>query len=254
MTDDYPGRPIWLELFTADTETAGAFFAQLLGWTVQDTGEEYGGYALFLRDGEPVAGLMANTQGAPDAWTVYLETNNAADTVAMAKANGGQVVVDAMAVGDLGHMAVVTDPSGAVVGIWQPGRHTGFATTGEDGAPAWFEVLTTDYETGIHFYENVFGWDVHTLSDTEDLRYATLGKDAHARAGIMDATALLAEAGRTPYWASYLQVADTDATAARAVELGGSVVAAPEDTPYGRIATLGDPTGLPFNVMGPNRG
>jgi len=244
---EIPGRPIWIELFTPDPAAARAFYGELFGWTVQEGGPEYGGYTLFLREGAPVAGLMANTQEAPSAWSVYLESNNAADTVAMARANGGAVIVDAMPVGDLGHMAVVTDPGGAAVGIWQPLEHPGFAAVGEIDAPGWFEVLTSEYDAAVHFYENVFGWDTHTMSDTPGFRYTTLGKDEYAVAGIMAVDGV-------SRWSAYLMVADTDAALARAVELGGTAVDGPVDTPYGRLATVSDPNGIPFKVMGPNRG
>jgi predicted enzyme related to lactoylglutathione lyase len=247
MSDDFPGRPIWVELYTADTDAAKAFYGGLFGWTLQESGPEFGGYALFLRDGAPVAGLMQNAEEAPNAWSVYLESNNAADTTAMAAANGGQVLLDAMAVGDLGHMALVTDPGGAAVGIWQPGEHQGFAARGEVNAPGWFEVLSNDYDAVVPFYENVFGWDTHTMSDAPDFRYTTLGKDEHAVAGIMAVDG-------PSHWSAYLTVADTDDTVTRAVGLGGSVVEAATDTPYGRLATIADPGGVPFKVMGPNRG
>ncbi|MFC6345241.1 VOC family protein, partial [Nocardioides hankookensis] len=187
MMDEFPGRPIWIELFTHDPDTAIAFYGELLGWTVVDPGPEFGGYQLFQRDGAPVAGLMGNPEDAPGTWTVYLESNNAADTADMARANGGEVVAEPMAVGELGTMAVVTDPGGALVGIWEPGEHPGFAARGEVGAPGWFEVLSDDYDAAVPFYEAVFGWDTHTMSDTADFRYTTLGKDEHAVAGIMAA-------------------------------------------------------------------
>lgn len=247
MSDDFPGRPIWVELYTADTDAAKAFYNGLFGWTLQESGPEFGNYALFLRDGAPVAGLMRNTEEAPSAWSVYLESNNAEDTVAMAVANGGQVLADAMSVGDLGRMAVILDPAGAAVGIWQPGEHKGFAARGEVNAPGWFEVLSNDYDAVVPFYENVFGWDTHTMSDSPEFRYTTLGKDEHAVAGIM------AFDGPS-HWSAYLTVADTDDTVARAVDLGGSAVEAATDTPYGRLATIADPGGVPFKVMGPNRG
>ena len=160
---------------------------------------------------------MENTQEAPNAWSVYLESNSAEDTVAMAEANGGSVIVDAMPVGDLGQMAVITDPGGAAVGIWQPGEHSGFAVRGEVDAPGWFEVLSNDYDATVLFYENVFGWVTHTMSDSPDFRYTTLGKDEHALAGIMAADG-------PSEWSTYVAVADSDATVAQAVELGGSEV------------------------------
>jgi hypothetical protein len=248
MSDELPGRPIWIELYTTDTDAAREFYTGLFGWTVQESGPEYGGYALFLRDGAPVAGLMSNHQGGPDSWTVYLESNNAEDTVAMARENGGEVIVETMEVGDLGQMAVVTDAAGAAVGVWQPGEHPGFAVRGEIGAPAWFEVLSNDYERSVPFYEAVFGWDTHPMSDTPEFRYTTLGKGDHALAGILDATTQLA--GRPSHWSFYLEVDDTDATLTRARELGGSEVTAPEDSPYGRVATIADPAGVSFCVLG----
>ena len=85
------------------------------------------------------------------------------------------------------------------------------------------------------------------MSDTPEFRYTTLGKDEHALAGIMAADG-------PSHWNFYIEVADTDAAVARAVELGGTEVEAPEDTPYGRLATIADPSGVPFKVMGPNQG
>ena len=249
--NNVPGEPIWVDLFTTDTDAAKAFYGGLFGWTAVDSGAEFGGYITFERDGAQIAGCMKNDGSGPSVWSVYLETDDAAATVEMAKANGGQVIVAAMQVGDFGHMAVVTDPSGAAIGAWQPLEMPGFATRGEDRAPAWFELLTSDYDAVLPFYANVFGWDIHTMSDTPEFRYSTLGKDEHALAGIMDATAMLA--GRPSYWNFYVQVADTDAALAKAVELGGSQLMGPDDTPYGRLASIADPTGVPFMVMGPNR-
>jgi predicted enzyme related to lactoylglutathione lyase len=119
------------------------------------------------------------------------------------------------------------------------------------GAPAWFELLTTDYEGSVRFYENVFGWATFSRSDTDEFRYTTLGRDEDALAGIMDASAFLGDA--PPSWSVYFQVADSDETARQAEEAGGGIVMAPEDTPYGRLAELQDPAGARFKILGPNR-
>ncbi|GAW51135.1 MULTISPECIES: VOC family protein [unclassified Nocardioides] len=248
--NDVPGEPIWIELFTSDTEAATRFYGGLFGWTARGSGEEFGGYITFGRDGAPIAGCMKNDGTGVDGWNVYLESNNAADTVEMAKANGGQVLLEAMPVGDLGHMAMVTDPAGAAVGIWQPHSMTGISTRAGEGAPGWFEVLSSDYDAVIPFYENVFGWDTHTMADTPGFRYTTLGRDEDALAGIMDASGFLGD--RPSHWHFFIVVGDTEAAVARASELGGTQVTAPEETPYGRAATLADPSGVELLVMGPN--
>ncbi|NYD42784.1 VOC family protein [Nocardioides panaciterrulae] len=246
-----PGEPCWIELFTTDTDAAAAFYGRLFGWTATEPDEQYGGYRMFEREGRPVAGLMRKdaSMAGPSAWSVYLATDDAAATVRKARDAGAQVVVEPMQVGELGHMAMVVDPAGAAVGAWQALSFPGTVDRAVDGAPAWFEVLSKDYETSVRFYADVFGWDVQTMSDTPDFRYTTLGRDEHARAGIMDAAAMLGE--RPSRWQCYLQVADTDAAVERAVGAGGSVVVPPDDTPYGRPAVLLDPEGVPFALMGP---
>ena len=51
------------------------------------------------------------------------------------------------------------------------------------------------------------------------------------------------------FWRDYINVEDTDATATRVAELGGKVLAGPEDSPYGRIATVTDPEGATFQLQ-----
>lgn len=252
-TSKVPGAPCWVELFTRDTAAALAFYGELFGWTPEEGGPEYGGYIMFKLGDQPVAGCMRDdgTSGAAPAWSVYLETNDAEATAEMVKANGGEVYVEPMQVGELGHMAFGADPSGAAVGIWQPLEHEGFGVRGEVGSPTWFELHTVGYEQVIPFYENAFGWVTHTAADEPGFRYTTLGVDEDALAGIMDDSVF--DSAGPSYWTFYVQVADTDAALTRAVELGGSVQQEAEDSPYGRLATIADPTGIPFKVMGPNR-
>lgn len=246
------GAPCWVELFTSDPETTRAFYQDLFGWTCESAGEEYGGYFNFSKDGRRVAGGMANdgSTGAPDGWSIYLATDDAQAAADAATGNGGAVVVPPMQVLALGTMVVVTDPGGAAIGGWQPGEHTGFEVHGEPGTPSWFELHTRDYEASVAFYEKVFHWDVHTAGDTPDFRYTTHGEGEHQVAGIMDATAFH-PAGAPAEWSIYFGTEDTDATLARAAELGGSIVLPAEDTPYGRLAQAADPTGVRFKLVQP---
>jgi predicted enzyme related to lactoylglutathione lyase len=243
------GAPCWVDLFTSDPDKTRPFYIELFGWTVDDPGPEYGGYVNFLKEGIPIAGSMRNDQAAvPDVWSVYLATDNAEATVSAATSNGGQVVVPAMAVMELGSMAVVTDPGHATIGIWQPGLHKGFGLLGEPGAPAWFELHTRHYEGAIDFYRTVFKWDTSVVSDTAEFRYTTLGEGDSQLAGIMDASQFLPE-GVPAHWSVYFGVTDTDETLDRVAGLGGSIVTGAEDTPYGRLATAADPTGAVFKLV-----
>ena len=119
------------------------------------------------------------------------------------------------------------------------------------GTPSYVELVTPDPAAGAAFYTDVFGWDAHTMSDTPEFRYTTLGKDEDARAGVMDGTDFLGD--QPSRWQFYLQVPDTDATVEQAVAAGGTLVQPVDDSPYGRLALLHDPAGVQFAVMGPNK-
>jgi uncharacterized protein len=247
-----PGAPNWIELFTSDPERSEAFYGSLFGWSAQSAGDDFGGYVNYSLDGRLVAGSMRNDgqAGMPDLWSVYLATDDARATAAAAVAQGGEIVVEPMEVATLGTMLVLADAGQAAVGAWQPGTHPGFEVAGEPGSPNWFELHARQYEASVAFYRDVFHWDTHAMSDAPEFRYTTFGEGDTARAGIMDASGFLPD-GVPAHWVLYLGTDDTDASLARVVELGGSVVLPAEDTPFGRIAHVADPTGAQFRLVRP---
>lgn len=244
------GAPCWVDLFTSDLEKSCEFYGELFGWTWESAGDEFGGYTNFSKDGAMVAGAMRNDgeSGTPDGWSIYLASDNAQAT-ADAAAQGGQVELPPMAVGELGTMAFVIDPGQGRIGVWQPGLHKGFGVIAEPGAPSWFELHTRAYDASVEFYRNVFKWDAHAMSDAPEFRYTTLGEGDGALAGIMDAAGFLPE-GSPARWSVYFGTDDTDKSLARIVDLGGAIVQAAEDTPYGRLAEAADPTGALFKLVG----
>jgi len=247
------GAPCWIELYTSNPDAAKAFYGDVFGWTVDDANaEQFGGYFTFLKDGRKVAGgIPSDGQSGPDAWTTYLRSTDAATTAGHVRANGGNVVAEPMAVADLGTMAVVTDVAGACVGIWQPGQHLGFDVVGEPGFGTWFELHTSRYEASLKFYRDVFGWTVTTASDEADFRYSLFAEGEEQFAGVMDASAFLPD-GVPAEWSVYFGVDDADKTAELVVERGGTIIEPAEDTPYGRLARVADPTGTQFKLVAPN--
>jgi predicted enzyme related to lactoylglutathione lyase len=249
------GAPCWADLQTSDTERSTAFYTGLFGWTAGEAAPEFGGYFMFMRDGVPVAGCMHSDDQAPvsDVWSVYLATDDVAKTLETAATHGGQVIVPAMPVGSSGTMGFVIDPSGAGIGLWQADDFHGFSVLAEPGAPAWFELMTRDFPAASAFYRDVFGWRTTVVGDTDEFRYSTLDDPAGSDglAGMMDGSVVLPE-GVPSYWSLYIAVEDADATAARAVDLGGSVVEPPTDTPYGRLGTLRDATGANIRIIAAN--
>jgi predicted enzyme related to lactoylglutathione lyase len=240
-----------MDLITSDVEKSVAFYTQLLGWTTQDAPPDFGGYRYFEKDGKAVGGCMANEPEwqAPDGWSVYVRSDDVRATAAAAESHGGSTVMGPMDVPPNGSFVTLRDAGGAVISAWQPGTELGFGALGEENTPVHFELHTREYDKTVQFYRDVFGWTPQVLADEPGFRYTTHSDATNPRAGIMDASAFL-PADAQPHWSVYLGVADVDAALDRAVELGGSVVAAAEDTPYGRLATVSDPTGGVFKLRG----
>ncbi len=247
------GAPCWIDLLTSDMARAREFYTGLFGWTAGEAAEQFGGYFMFMRDGVPVAGCMPKVAGVPgmagpDQWGVYLSSPDAKTTVDKALAHGATLREGPMDIADLGTEAILDDPGGARIGLWQAKSFPGNTVFGESGTPAYFELTTRGYEAAVGFYRDVFGWDPYVASDTPEFRLTALREGEETIAGIMDAAGFLPE-GQPGSWLFYVKVADTDAALAAVTELGGTVTQPAMDTPYGRLAGASDPTGAMFKLV-----
>ncbi|OBB28146.1 VOC family protein [Mycolicibacterium elephantis] len=246
------GAPTWIDLASSDLERSKQFYGAVFGWTFESAGPEYGGYVTAFKDGKPVAGLMHNDPqwNSPDGWTIYFHTADIKATLNGAVAAGAiscMEPVEPMEIKDKGWMGMLSDPTGAMFGLWQPTGHRGFEVLNEDGAPVYHQLTTRDYRKALDFYQQVFGWQTETVSDTDEFRYATASFDGEALLGVMDGAAHLAE-GASSTWSFFLGADDVDKTVQLIVDNGGSVIRAAEDTPYGRLAAVADATGAGFNL------
>lgn len=241
-----PATPVWVDLASTNAPAARAFYAHIFGWDVHvEEDPQYGGYAMARVDGKDAAGIGPAQPGQPSAWTVYLGTDDADALSADVAANGGEVVLPPMQIGDVGRMGIIRDPSGAFLGIWQPQTMRGFTATGA-GAYTWAELNARGFETTRPFYENVFGWssDAMPFPGGEYTRFSAGGPPF---AGGLEMHPGVPE--QVPsYWMIYFAVADADATYAKAMEAGASEMLSPSDFPGGRFAILADPTGAMFAI------
>lgn len=253
MPEYPPGTPSWVELSSPDTDAAAAFYGALLGWSATEPGpvEETGGYRMFQQGDLRIAGLMGHMQeGQPTAWSTYISVADADATAAKVEAAGGSVVVPPMDVMDIGRMAFFADPTGAVFGIWQPRTFAGADLVNEPVSLVWNEVLTRDAEAGRAFYTAVFGWHAGrpNFEGAPD-SYTVWELGERSVGGMMEMTDEYFPAEIPPHWGVCFAVADCDAVAARARELGATVTQEPMDMPIGRFAGFVDPQGASFTVM-----
>lgn len=253
MPEYAPGTPSWVELSSPDTDASAAFYGGLLGWSATESGpaEETGGYRIFQQDGKDIAGLMGQMQkGQPTAWATYVSVADADETLRRVQAAGGTVVVEPMDVMDIGRMAYFADPAGAVFGVWQPKTFTGADLVNEPNSLCWNELLTRDAEAGKAFYPAVFGWHAGRPGfEGAPETYTVWELDGRPVGGMMQMTDEHFPPEVPPHWAVCFAVADCDAVAARASELGGTVTTEPMSMPIGRFAGLTDPQGASFSVM-----
>ncbi|OBK30505.1 hydroxylase [Mycobacterium asiaticum] len=243
------GAPCWIDLTTSDVERAQDFYGTVFGWTFESAGPEYGGYINAAKDGHRVAGLMANNPEwqTPDNWATYFHTGDINATVAAVTAAGGSGCLQPMEVPAHGFMAVATDPSGAVFGLWQPLGHRGFEVTAEAGAPVWHQLTTRDYRAVLDFYREVLGWRTEQVGDSDEFRYTTAWFGEEQLLGVMDGAGFLAD-GVPSQWSIFFGAEDVDKTLQVITDNGGAILRDAEDTPYGRLAAATDPTGVPINL------
>lgn len=259
----YPnGFPGWIDLSTPDQAGATAFYVDLFGWTAQDMPTDVGTtYTMLSLDGRLVAGLGPQPPeqaqaGVPSSWTTYVMVGDVDEIVAATPDAGGAVLVPAFDVMTSGRMAMVADPTGAVLGLWQPKDHQGADVFNETGTWGWAELQTRDMGAALPFYEELFGWHWQQ-SDMGGAPYLVAHLDAKGDAAEGVDTSV-AGALTTPegvpeeapsMWGVYFMVASCDDTVARATAQGGSLVTGPMDMDMGTWALLADPYGAMFYVL-----
>jgi predicted enzyme related to lactoylglutathione lyase len=245
---EVPGAPCWINLNTSDVARSAEFYEAMFGWRVDVDG---GGYAVgFLGDGR-VAGFSDKDPAdrSPDWWGVYLRSEDATATADAVLAAGGQIAFGPNPVPEVGTFGGAIGPGGALIGFWQGAVHRfGIQRLEAPGAPSWFELYTRDYDADLAFYEQAFGWQTRVLSDTDDFRYTVQVAASDDLAGVMDAAAFMPD-DVPSHWEVYFGASDVDEATARVEALGGRVIEAPADSPYGRVATLADATGAKFRLI-----
>jgi len=244
-----PGTPSWTDLGAPDPAASANFYSALFGWHAEDLGPDAGHYRMCSIEGLNVAGIgPLMGEGQPPAWTTYVNVADAEATAASVTAAGGVVLAGPMDVMDKGRMAIVADPAGAVLGLWQPGAHPGADLVNEPGSLVWNELTTADTGRAAAFYTEVFGWGAETHRMGDVAAYTEWQLEGRSVGGMLEPPPG-APPGMPPSWLVYFAVGDCDQAVATASALGATVLRAPVDIPPGRMAVLADPAGAVFAVL-----
>ena len=264
-----PGVPCWVDTNQPDPDAVLPFYRGLFGWEFENAMPEGSGGKYFiarLRGGD-VAAVGSSPEGAPPGavWNTYVWVDSADEAAVKARESGGRVVSEPFDVMDAGLMAVLADPEGAVFCVWQAKGHKGATVVNEHGSLNFNGLATRDPEGAAAFYGAVFGWK--TLMLPAGVMWTLPGYGDHleernpglrnqmaqmgAPDGFIDVVAALNptadDDSETPaHWSVTFAVDDAVATAARARELGGEIVAGPVDAPWTRSVVINDPRGATF--------
>jgi predicted enzyme related to lactoylglutathione lyase len=246
-----PGTFCWVELMTSDPAGAKTFYETIMGWkTVDHSVPDGAAYTMIKVEEGNVGGLFAllpelKQMGVPSHWGSYILVEDAAACVERAKELGATVHREVFDVMDEGVMAVIMDPTGGVVNIWQAKKHTGYDfTDGRPGTVCWYELTSTDTDRAGKFYTDLFGWGTQ-VEQMGDTAYTMFLHGEKPVAGMM---AQPPEMKGTPsVWMPYFAVSDCDGTTEKATGLGAKVHVPPTDIPnIGRFAVIQDPQGAAF--------
>lgn len=260
--DDYqPGVPCWVDTLQPDPDVATAFYAGLFGWDFAGPGDMPGDppgrYFVARLRGRDVAGVGSQpAAGLPPvpSWNTYVYVESADDAARRAPSAGGTVLTEPFDALPAGRMAVLADPAGAPFCVWEPRERNGAQLVNEAGAWAMSQLATPDPESAAAFYGALFGWTTETFGAGAGavtmfrLPGYVGGEPQQPVSREVIATMSASTDDAPPHWSANFWDHDVDATASKAVELGGRAVVAPFDTPVSRMAVLADPYGVTFSI------
>jgi uncharacterized protein len=245
-----PGTFCWAGLATSDPAAAERFYTSLFSWEAEElSAGEAGTFTMLRRDGHDVALLYrqqpeARAAGAPPHWTSYISVADADATAARAGELGGAAVFrEPFDVLDAGRVAAISDPTGAIVSLWQPRTRIGATLVNDVGALCWNELTTTDVERAKTFFAELLGWEY----ETDESGHASIKNRGRLNGGIREQTQQ--ERGIPPHWLPYFTVENADNAARDAERIGGRTIVPDTEIHIGRIAVIADPQGAAFAVF-----
>ncbi len=249
MADSKIGTFVWYEHLTDDPKAAIAFYTEVVGWKTQPfgTGDDY---TMWVGSQGPLGGNMklpdqAKKMGAPPHWIGNVRVESVDATATLATKLGGKIYKEASDIPDVGRFAVIADPQGAALSIFQPKAAMEAHDATKEGEFCWRELMTSDRVSAFKFYSELFGWKSIQEMDTGPMGiYQVFGMGDEGIGGMMT---IPKGAPMPTAWLYYAETKDLDAAIARATKRGAKVMNGPMDIPGGaRIAQLMDPQGAAF--------
>lgn len=137
------------------------------------------------------------------------------------------------------------DPTGAIVALWEAGKHLGAGTVHTPYSMDWHELYTTDLSVSCEFYTGLLGWSKEEIP-TPDGPYLQFKIEGQYASGMKQIPLEM----KGSNWSIYFKVPNCDETVRKAIKLGAEIIVPPTDVPgSGRFASIRDPQGAYFSVQ-----
>ena len=242
-----PGVPCWVDVLVGDPNRAMDFYGRLFGWEFDGPGP--GDYYEAQLRGRHVAGVGAALAGVPAVWNTYVSVTGIEEAVEGAVRAGARILAESVDALPAGRAAVLEDPTGAAICLWEPAQRLGCELVNEPSAYAISVLRTREQDAAAHFYHGVFGWKTEPFAPAATLfRLPGYVGGEPAQPVPRDVVAVMAPDGERARWSVDFWVHDADALLSSVEELGGRVLAPPSDAGPLRQAVLEDPFGAAFSV------
>lgn len=250
MAQSHHGMPCWYELSTSNIADAQTFYANVLGWTVSDSGTPGMDYRIGRADDAMVAGMMQAGAGMPTGWTLYFTVDSCDKTAAEAAALGATVIVPPADIPNTGRFSILIDPQGAGFGLLQPlpGGMAGAFDQQKAGHGNWHEIITADPMAAFGFYQKLFGWTM--------TREMPMGPEMIYRIFACNGLEIGGTFAPSPaapaYWKAYFGSASIQASVAAIPAHGGKILRGPDEVPGGSYSLqIEDNEGVRLALVGP---
>lgn len=202
------GKMVWHDLITEDIDAARRFYGGLFGWTFEESSGARGRDYLLARDGNVYVAGMVPLEKPQDGtrlsrWLPYVSVGDVDEAVTRSVSAGAEVAASARDV-NLGRVAAIVDPEGAVIGLARSnvGDPDDRTTAAAPGRVVWSELLSNDPDGAAAFYRTVVGYDVRTI-ERRGGEYTLLAGAGEDRAGI-----LRNPSEEWPVWLTYFGVSE----------------------------------------------
>lgn len=243
----------WVELASKNAQAAQKFYGKLFDWSFQEMTFPGGSYFTAKVKDDSAAGLFTmppemSAMNIPPHWASYVLVDNCDESVKKAVSLGAKVLKDSFDVMDAGRMAVLQDPCGAVISLWQKGKVVGASATGdEQGGFCWQELIVPEPKKALDFYTALFGWAYETHNFDDTTYHSLKNSKGEPFGGIM---ATPKGMPIPPHWGVYFTVNSLKDGMDYVKANGGQIFVGPQDVHgMGKFAICQDPEGAVFAIF-----